>query len=95
MAILIPDMEMPEKCSDCRLCEGETMDGLCHAAQKWFDDEYFWWYTYQEGDIDESKPGNCPLVEVATYMPRRQAKDDTLKTLKEAFGLLEDSGFEL
>lgn len=69
MAILIPDMEMPKRCSECRLSEGDTMDGLCHAAERWFDDEYFRWYMYQEGDIDESKPANCPLIEIKTRAP--------------------------
>ena len=42
------------------------MDGLCHAANKWFDGEYFEWFMYEEDDIDDSKPLNCPLVEVPT-----------------------------
>ena len=66
MSILIKGMEMPKSCAECRLCEGDTMDGLCHAVSKWFDDEYFRWYQYQEDDIDESKPINCPLIEVTT-----------------------------
>ena len=66
MSILIKGMEMPKRCCECRFSEGDTMDGLCHAANKWFDDEYFSWFMYNEDDIDDSKPINCPLVEVPT-----------------------------
>lgn len=76
MSILIKGMEMPKTCAECRLCEGDTMDGLCHAVSKWFDDEYFRWYQYEEDDIDESKPVNCPLVEVPTPHGRLVDADD-------------------
>lgn len=66
MTILVKGMEMPKSCAECRFCEGETLDGLCHAAEKWFDDEYFRWFAYEEDDIDDSKPINCPLIEVPT-----------------------------
>ena len=65
MSVLIKGMKMPKSCSVCRMLEGDTMDGLCHAAEKWMDDEDFWrWYSYPEGDIDDSKPSNCPLIEI-------------------------------
>ena len=53
MSVLIKGMEMPKTCAECRLCEGDTMDGLYHAVSKWFDDEYFRLYQYEEDDIDE------------------------------------------
>jgi hypothetical protein len=62
MSVLIGGMEMPKDCVHCSLLEGSTDDGLCHAANKWMDDEYFRWYQYPEGDLDDSKPLNCPLV---------------------------------
>ena len=67
MSILIKGMDMPKSCYECQLLEGDTMDGLCHAANKWLDDDYFRWFTYDEGDIDDSKPLNCPLVEVPSH----------------------------
>ena len=60
--ILIRGMEEPPRCSACRMLEGNTDDGFCHAADKWFDDEYFSWYQYPEGDIATDKPLNCPLI---------------------------------
>ena len=66
MSILIK-MDMPENCAECQLLEGDTMDGICHAANKWLDDDYFRWARYDDGDIDDSKPLNCPLVEVPPH----------------------------
>jgi len=66
--IYIPGMEMPKNCNECRFIEGDTMDGLCHAANRWLDDDEHWtWYAYPEGDIDTSKPANCPLVPVPDH----------------------------
>ena len=81
--ILIKGMEMPESCVECRLCEGDTMDGFCHAVSKWFDDEYFRWYQYEEDDIDESKPANCPLVEVPTPHGRLIDEDLLIADIRE------------
>ena len=68
MSILIKGMEMPTSCSRCPMLEGDRLDGLCHAASKWLDDDEHWtWYAYPEGDIDDSKPCNCPLVPVPKH----------------------------
>ena len=68
MSVLIKGMEMPTNCSVCPMLEGDRMDGLCHAASKWLDDDEHWtWYAYPEGDIDDSKPCNCPLVPVPKH----------------------------
>lgn len=68
MSVLIRDMEMPRSCAECRFLEGEAMDGLCHASEKWLDDDdYFLWFQYSEGDIDDSKPANCPLIEIPPH----------------------------
>lgn len=67
MSILVRGMEMPEECARCRLLEGDARDGLCHGAEKWLDDDYFIWPVFPEGDIDLSKPLNCPLVEVEEF----------------------------
>ena len=68
MSVLIKGMEMPKSCSVCPMLEGDRMDGLCHAASKWLDDDEHWtWYVYPEGDVDDSKPCNCPLVEVPPH----------------------------
>jgi len=40
MGVYIKDIEIPKDCAHCPFCEGNTMDGLCRAAGKWFDDEY-------------------------------------------------------
>jgi hypothetical protein len=64
MSVIIQGMEVPKGCYECRMLEGVTDDGLCHAANKWLDDDSFLWYQFPEGDIDDSKPINCPLVEV-------------------------------
>lgn len=67
MGVYIKEMDMPKSCADCPMLEGDRMDGLCHAASKWLDDDERWtWYVYPEGDMDDSKPCNCPLVEVKT-----------------------------
>ena len=66
MSVLIK-MDMPKSCSECQLLEGDQMDGLCHAANKWLDDDYFRWFEYDEGDIDDSKPLNCPIVEIPPH----------------------------
>ena len=64
MSVLIPGMKVPESCGNCRMLEGYVGDGLCHAANNWLDDESFLWPQYEDGDIDDSKPINCPLVEL-------------------------------
>lgn len=67
MTVLIKGMEMPISCSRCPMLEGDRLDGLCHAASRWLDDDEYWtWYAYPEGDIDVSKPCNCPLAPVPT-----------------------------
>ena len=61
--VYIKGLEMPTSCSVCPMLEGDRMDGLCHAASRWLDDEEYWtWYVYPEGDMDDSKPCNCPLI---------------------------------
>lgn len=68
MSVLIKGMEMPTRCSACPMLEGESYGGLCHAANKWLDDDEFWtWFVYPDGDVDESKPCNCPLVPVPPH----------------------------
>lgn len=68
MSVYIRGMEMPKSCSVCPMLEGDGMDGLCHAASKWLDDDEHWtWYVYPEGDMDDSKPRNCPLVFVPPH----------------------------
>ena len=68
MGLYIKGMEMPKSCSVCPMLEGDRMDGLCHAASKWLDDDEHWaWYVYPEGDMDDSKPCNCPLVSVQPH----------------------------
>ena len=62
--ILIRGMEEPPSCSACRMLDGDTDYGFCHAANKWFDDEWFRWYQYPDGDIATDKPLNCPLVPI-------------------------------
>ena len=87
--VLIKNMKMPTSCSVCPMLEGDSMDGLCHAASKWLDDDKHWtWYVYPEGDMDDSKPCNCPLVPVPPHgrlidanelmeMIRRAKEDDS------------------
>lgn len=68
MSLYIPGIPMPKTCRECQFLEGDDMDGLCHAANRWLDDEDFWtWYAYAEDDIDTSKPCNCPLIEVPPH----------------------------
>jgi len=68
MSVFITGMKMPKSCSDCPMLEGDKMDGLCHAASKWLDDDEHWtWYVYPEGDVDDSKPCNCPLIELPPH----------------------------
>ena len=68
MSILIKGMEMPKRCAYCPMLEGDRDDGLCHAASRWLDDDEYWlWYQYPEGDIDTSKPSNCPLIELPPH----------------------------
>lgn len=64
MAIYIKDMELPKNCEECRMAE-VAYEGFCHGAWRWFDDEWFIWPEYEDGDIELSKPLNCPLV----YIP--------------------------
>jgi hypothetical protein len=66
--VYIKGIEMPKSCSVCPMLEGDRMDGLCHAASKWLDDAEHWtWYVYPDGDMDDSKPCNCPLVLVPPH----------------------------
>ena len=68
MSILIKEMDLPKSCAYCPMLEGDRDDGLCHAASRWLDDEEYWlWYQYPEGDIDTSKPSNCPLIPVPSH----------------------------
>lgn len=68
MSILITGMKMPKNCATCQMLEGDKGDGLCHAASRWLDDDEYWtWYVYPEGDIDDSKPCNCPLIELPPH----------------------------
>jgi len=68
MSILIKGMKMPTSCARCPMLEGDRLDGLCHAASRWLDDDEYWtWYVYPEGDIDDSKPCNCPLIELSPH----------------------------
>ena len=67
MSVLI-NIERPTSCSVCPMLEGDRMNGLCHAASKWLDDDEHWtWYVYPEGDVDDSKPCNCPLVSIPPH----------------------------
>ena len=65
MSVLIKGMKMPTSCARCPMLDGDRLDGLCHAASRWLDDDEYWtWYVYPEGDMDDSKPCNCPLIEL-------------------------------
>ena len=66
MSILIK-MEMPTRCAECRMADGDTYDGFCHAAEMWFDDDRWRWFVYEEDDIDTDKPLNCPLIEIPPH----------------------------
>ena len=74
MSILIKGMEMPKRCDECQMLEGSADDGLCHAAHRWLDDDCFSWYQYPEGDVDTSKPINCPLIEAPERRSRWKAR---------------------
>ena len=68
MSILIKGLKMPKSCSTCQMLEGDAADGICHAAGRWLDDDEYWtWYVYPEGDIDDSRPSNCPLIELPDH----------------------------
>ena len=85
MSVLIKGMEMPTSCSRCPMLEGDRLDGLCHAASRWLDDDEYWtWYAYPEGDIDDSKPCNCPLVELPPH--GRLIDADALRLLYDFSG---------
>ena len=85
MSILINGMETPTSCSSCSMLEGDRMDGLCHAASRWLDDEEFWtWYVYPEGDMDDSKPCNCPLIPIPDH-GRLIDADALIDTLQKLF----------
>ena len=82
MSILIKGMEMPTNCSSCPMLEGYDDDGLCHAVGRWLDDDEFWeWDVYPEGDVDLSRPSNCPLVELPPH--GRLIDADALKSKAE------------
>lgn len=83
MSVIIKGIEIPKRCNGCQFLEGDTMDGLCHAANKWLDDDdYFRWYQYEEGDIDDSKPANCPCGE----MPTPQEFKEQLHDIRVRYG---------
>lgn len=68
MSVLIKGLKMPKSCSTCQMLEGDPADGICHAAGRWLDDDEYWtWYVYTEGDIDDSRPSNCPLIELPDH----------------------------
>lgn len=78
MGIYIKGMEMPKNCDECRMVEGGD-DWFCHAADKWFDDEWFVWPQYEDGYLDTSKPLNCPLIEVTEPHGRLIDADKAVK----------------
>ena len=80
--IYIPKMEMPKCCRECRFLEGYDLDGLCHAAERWLDDDFWMWFVYDECDIDTSKPSNCPLIPVPDH-GRLIDADELAKTFRE------------
>ena len=84
--VYIKGMEMTERCSQCRFLYGDTMDGLCSAAEKWLDDDDYWtWFAYNEGDVDTSKPANCPLIPVPEHGRLIDADALRAKMYHEAF----------
>lgn len=83
MSVLIKGLKMPKSCSTCQMLEGDPADGICHAAGRWLDDDEYWtWYVYTEGDIDDSRPSNCPLIELPDHgdLIDREALDGVLLT---------------
>ena len=82
MSVLIKGMEIPKQCNDCRMLEGDQYDGFCHAADKWMDSDWWSWYTYEEGDIDTSKPANCPLTPVPPH-GRLIDADELMQIIRE------------
>lgn len=86
--VIIRGMEEPPHCSACRMLDGDPDDGFCHAANKWFDDEWFRWFQYPDGDIATDKPLNCPLVplpaEHGRLIDADAFKADCLVATKEA-----------
>lgn len=97
--VYIKGMEMPTSCSVCPMLEGDRMDGLCHAASRWLDDDEFWtWYVYPEGDMDDSKPCNCPLIHVpdhgrlidADAFERRCMFDSNVEDMQDVIYALRD-----
>ena len=86
MSVYIKGMEIPKSCSACQMLEGDRMDGLCHAASRWLDDDEYWtWYVYPEGDMDDSKPCNCPLIPVTDHGDLID-KDETMNAILEEPG---------
>lgn len=84
MSVLIKGMDMPISCNACPMLEGNGLDGLCHAASRWLDDDEYWrWYLYPEGDADYSRPLNCPLVEVPVFHGRLIDADALTKVMCE------------
>ena len=67
MGVYIPNMEIPKRCAECRMAAGDTLDGFCHAAEMWFDDDRWRWFVYGEDDIDTDRPLNCPLISVPPH----------------------------
>ena len=57
MSILIPDMEMPKSCNDCRF----AVDGWCYAYPK-----------QANGDAlnKRIRPDWCPMIQVVDTTPR-------------------------
>ena len=96
MSIYIKGMETPTSCSSCSMLEGDRMDGLCHAASRWLDDEEFWtWYVYPEGDMDDSKPCNCPLIPIPDHGRLIDAdalvRDNGIKEIPEYYEVVCDA----
>lgn len=72
MAILIPDMEMPDDCPRCPLAHWNKLDQLtgCEIVNRYVPrtDRVYW-----ESD---RRPDWCPLIEV--HLPTRNADMDKL-----------------
>ena len=82
MSVIIPGVKIPERCDVCQFLDGDEGEGVCYAANKWLDDEYFAWYQYEEGDMDLSKPLNCPLIEIPTAHGRLIDADALMESVK-------------